>query len=96
MSGAGNTFRAKQMLGCAVMSGRPPKLSSKRAGADCDRYNGRGQADRGGRCRLRSAESGALLVEWLNAIIYEIAARKMVFSRFSVAIRREANRAKVG
>ena len=28
-----------------------------------------------------------LFVEWLNAIIYEMAVRKMLFARFSVAIR---------
>ncbi len=29
-----------------------------------------------------------LLVDWLNAIVYEMATRKMVFGRFSVCIRR--------
>lgn len=31
-------------------------------------------------------ERDLLLVEWLNAVIYEMAVRRMVFSRFSVVI----------
>ena len=37
-------------------------------------------------CRAPNLE--LLLVDWLNAIIYEMATRKMVFGRFSVCIRR--------
>ena len=38
--------------------------------------------------RIHCAETdpGLLLVDWLNAIIYEIATRKMLFSRFHVHI----------
>jgi SHS2 domain-containing protein len=67
------------------MAGRPPKLSSEPR-KRCDRHNDRGEAARGGRCRLRGADLELLLVERLNAIIYEMAVRKMVFSRVSVAI----------
>jgi tRNA nucleotidyltransferase (CCA-adding enzyme) len=36
------------------------------------------------RCEVDDAE--LLLVDWLNAIIYEMATRKMLFSRFEVSI----------
>lgn len=35
-------------------------------------------------CRARDLEF--LLVEWLNALVYEMATRRMLFSRFAVAI----------
>ena len=38
----------------------------------------------------QAADSEALLVEWLNALVYEMAVRGMIFSRF--AVRLEANR----
>ena len=31
-------------------------------------------------------DEGILLVDWLNALVYEMATRRMVFSRFEVAI----------
>ena len=34
-----------------------------------------------------AADAGALLVEWLNALVYEMAVQGMVFSRFSVQLR---------
>lgn len=37
-----------------------------------------------------AADSEALLVEWLNALVYEMAIRGMIFGRF--AVRLEANR----
>jgi len=37
-----------------------------------------------------AADSEALLVEWLNALVYEMAVRRMIFGRF--AVRLEANR----
>jgi len=33
-----------------------------------------------------AADDAMLLVEWLNAIVYEMAVRRMLFSRFHVAI----------
>ena len=36
-----------------------------------------------------------LLVDWLNAIIYEIATRKMLFGRFEVTIRDDSLKARV-
>jgi tRNA nucleotidyltransferase (CCA-adding enzyme) len=35
---------------------------------------------------VASADAEILLVKWLNAIIYEMAVRSMVFSRFEVRI----------
>lgn len=32
-------------------------------------------------------EPGLLLMEWLNALIYEMAVRRMLFSRFSVVVK---------
>ena len=36
-----------------------------------------------------------LLVDWLNAIIYEIATRKMLFGRFEVTIQNDSLKARV-
>ena len=36
--------------------------------------------------RCRAPDSEVLLVDWLNALIFEMATKKMLFSRFVVAI----------
>ena len=38
----------------------------------------------------KAADAGALLVEWLNALVYEMAVRGMIFCRFEVQL--EGNR----
>jgi len=38
----------------------------------------------------RAPDDELLLTEWLNALIYEMATRKMLFGRFAVRIRAEA------
>ena len=38
----------------------------------------------------RAPDDELLLAEWLNALIYEMATRKMLFSRFAVSIRDHA------
>lgn len=38
------------------------------------------------RVECRAPDDGLLLFEWLNALIYQMATRKMLFSRFAVAI----------
>lgn len=35
---------------------------------------------------LREADNELLLVDWLNAVLYEMATRRMLFSRFEVAL----------
>lgn len=40
--------------------------------------------------RCDAPDSGLLLADWLNALIYEMATRKMLFSRFRVDIREGA------
>jgi len=35
--------------------------------------------------RCEAPDDGLLLVDWLNAIVYEMATRKMLFSRFAVS-----------
>lgn len=37
-----------------------------------------------------------LLVDWLNAVIYEVSTRKMLFGRFEVTIQNDSLKAKVG
>lgn len=41
------------------------------------------------RIEVRCADSEILLTEWLNAIVYEMATRRMLFSRFAVRIEGE-------
>ncbi|HID80932.1 MAG TPA: archease [Chromatiales bacterium] len=36
--------------------------------------------------QCKEPDSELLLVDWLNALVYEMATRKMIFSRFNVAI----------
>lgn len=43
------------------------------------------------RCSASDAET--LLVDWLNALVYEMAARRMVFSRFDVRVEDSSLRA---
>ena len=46
------------------------------------------------RIECTAADAEMLLVDWLNALVYEMATRRMLFSRFEVAI--EDERAAVG
>jgi SHS2 domain-containing protein len=43
--------------------------------------------------QCRAPDPELLLVDWLNALVYEMAIRKMLFSRFSVEIRGDRLRA---
>ncbi len=42
----------------------------------------------------QAPDSELLLVDWLNALIYEMATRRMLFSRFSVAVKNDRLTAK--
>ena len=43
----------------------------------------------------RAPDADLLLVDWLNAIIYEMATRRMLFGSFSVVIRRNTLNARI-
>ncbi|MFZ5877220.1 MAG: archease [Nitrospirota bacterium] len=42
----------------------------------------------------READEELLLVDWLNALVYEMATRRMLFSRFEITVERDTLRAK--
>ena len=96
MSRGGNTFRMTRMLGVRGYwrdGRRSFRASAQALTAIVTTAEVKPLAAVDVACEAPSLE--LLLVEWLNAIIYEMAVRKMVFSRFSVAIRREADRERV-
>lgn len=48
------------------------------------------QASQAVTCRCAAPDAELLLVDWLNALIYEMATRRMLFSRFEVTIDQNA------
>jgi SHS2 domain-containing protein len=66
--------------------GATPAEAFEQLRPHCDRNARSSQADRVSPDPLRSTNLELLFVEWLNAIIYEMAVRRMLFSRFAVRL----------